>query len=335
MVNKTGKIPIIALTMGDPSGIGPEVAVKALTQTEAIYKLCKPVIFGDRGIIEREVKKINTQIVVQSVDSIDNVSASKDVIYIVECSKLDIMKVDYALPCPEGSTAMAESIIKAVEYAQSKTINAVVTAPINKKALNSAGYHFPGHTEMIANLTNTDDVVMMLAGSKLRVALVTIHCALADVPKLLSIDAILKTIYITDKSLGNYFSIKSPKLAIAGLNPHSGEEQMFGSEEETIIVPAVNEAKKQGIDAIGPIAPDTLFYYAAQGLYDAVICMYHDQGLIPLKLLHFDDAVNITLGLPIIRTSVDHGTAYNIAGKGVANPSSMINAINTAALMAR
>ena len=230
---------------------------------------------------------------------------------------------------------MAECIIEAVAMARAGKIAAIVTAPINKMVLHDAGYNYPGHTEMLAELTGTKDVVMMLAGEKLRVVLVTIHCAYTEVPKLLCVEKILKTITITHESLKNLLAGKNPRLAVAGLNPHAGEGGLFGEEEKNLIAPAVAQACRLGIDAVGPAPSDTLFYYAARGRYDAVVCMYHDQGLIPLKLLHFDTGVNVTLGLPVIRTSVDHGTAYDIAGKGIASPASLVNAIKMAVQMAR
>ncbi len=199
--------------------------------------------------------------------------------------------------------------------------------------MNAAGHHYPGHTELLAELTGTDDFVMMLAGSRLRVTLVTIHEALADVPRLVTFDKVLATIRTTNGDLARYFTPR-PRLAVLALNPHCGEGGMFGNEDRDIIQPAVEAARSEGIDATGPLSADTLFHLAVKGDYDAVICMYHDQGLIPLKLLHFDDGVNVTLGLPIIRTSVDHGTAYNLAGKGIASEESMVAAIKMAAEMA-
>ena len=209
----------------------------------------------------------------------------------------------------------------------------MATAPINKAAMNQAGHNYPGHTELLAELTGAEEFVMMLAGKRLRVALVTIHEALADIPRLITFDKVLATIMTTHRDVARFFCSK-PRIAVLSLNPHAGEGGMFGDHEERIIVPAINEARCRGVDATGPHSADTLFHFAANGDYDAVVCMYHDQGLIPLKLLHFDDGVNITLGLPIIRTSVDHGTAYNLAGKGIASAESMKAAILTAAKMA-
>jgi 4-hydroxythreonine-4-phosphate dehydrogenase len=212
-------------------------------------------------------------------------------------------------------------------------VAAMVTAPINKAALNLAGHNYPGHTELLAELTGSTEFVMMLAGTRLRVTLVTIHEAFADVPSLVTFEKVLSTIVITHNAMCRYFT-PQPRIAVLSLNPHAGEGGRFGDQEDRIITPAILAARERGIDASGPHSADTLFHFAAKGDYDAVVCMYHDQGLIPLKLLHFEDGVNITLGLPIIRTSVDHGTAYNLAGSGTASSASMKAAILTAASMA-
>jgi 4-hydroxythreonine-4-phosphate dehydrogenase len=211
----------------------------------------------------------------------------------------------------------------------------MVTCPINKALMNTSGYPFEGHTQLIADLTGTADYVMMLAGARLRVTLVTIHCALRDVPNRINKENILKTIRITHEALRYDFGIGKPRIAVAALNPHAGESGLFGSEEEAIILPAVNSAREEGMDVAGPLPADSLYYKAASGGFDAVVNMYHDQGLIPLKLLHFSDGVNVTLGLPIVRTSVDHGTAYDIAGKGIADPASLKAAIKMAAEIAK
>jgi 4-hydroxythreonine-4-phosphate dehydrogenase len=230
---------------------------------------------------------------------------------------------------------MVDYILRAVEAAEAGTVDAVVTAPINKRAMAMAGVDFPGHTELIAQRTGTPRVGMMLAGKTLRVVLVTIHVPIYKVPSLLTPRRIYDTILLTDRSLKERFGIPRPKLAVAALNPHAGEEGMFGDEEGQIITPALEMAGEYGIQVSGPHPPDTVFYQAAHGRFDAVICMYHDQGLIPFKLLHFEDGVNTTLGLPIIRTSVDHGTAYDIAGTGQADPGSLKAAIFMAAEQAR
>jgi 4-hydroxythreonine-4-phosphate dehydrogenase len=230
---------------------------------------------------------------------------------------------------------MINYIKEAVHLALRGEIDAVATAPISKKAISDAGYHYPGHTELLAELTGTSDYAMMLMGERLKVVPVTIHCSLKKVPSLLNPEIILRIIKVTTQSLKLYFDLDNPRIAVAALNPHAGEGGIFGREEKEVIIPAIEEAKKLGITVSGPLPGDTLFFYAAQGAYDVVVCMYHDQALIPLKLLHFEDAVNVTLGLPIVRTSVDHGTAYDIAGTGRAKPDSLFNAIKWAAYMAQ
>lgn len=327
------RLPVIGITMGDPAGIGPEIIVKALSDP-AVWNCCVPLVIGDKSILEREIRSLTSPLVVQPVSSPVNLVSQENRILLLEASQLDGSNVPYGKPGAETGRALARYIETAVELALKGTIEAVVTAPISKQSLRLAGYGFPGHTEMLAHLTGTRDVVMMLAGSRLRVVLVTIHCPLANVPRLISRESILTTLRITQRGLREMFGIEEPRIAVAGLNPHAGEAGMFGREEQTVITPALEAARGEGIDARGPYPPDTLFYRAVSGEFDVVVCMYHDQGLIPLKLLHFDDGVNITLGLPIIRTSVDHGTAYDIAGKGIARPSSMLQAIGIAAQMA-
>ncbi|MEJ2200304.1 MAG: 4-hydroxythreonine-4-phosphate dehydrogenase PdxA [Desulfuromonadaceae bacterium] len=229
-------------------------------------------------------------------------------------------------------------MVRYIEWACDQCRNdqaaAMVTAPINKAAIHAAGYEFPGHTELLAQRCGVEKVVMMLAGSKLKVCLVTTHLALAEVPQALSQREILSTIRITDRALRRFFGLRQPRLAVLALNPHAGEQGLFGDEEQHLIGPAIALAQQEGIAASGPHSADTLFHFAVGGGFDAVICMYHDQGLIPLKLLHFDDGVNVTLGLPIIRTSVDHGTAYDLAGSGRASAASLAAAVQMAEQMA-
>ncbi|MBF0397946.1 MAG: 4-hydroxythreonine-4-phosphate dehydrogenase PdxA, partial [Desulfobacterales bacterium] len=247
---------------------------------------------------------------------------------IINISNLN--NVAWGTPTIDTSKAMVSYLTNAIDMALSSKINAIVTCPINKSAMHMAGFMYDGHTELLAERTKTKDYAMMMAGDRLKVVLVTIHTALKNVFNILTIDKIILKILLTDKSMKDRFGISNPRIAVCGLNPHAGEDGLFGNEEKEIILPAIIECKKNGTNVSGPYPPDTVFYHAANGLYDAVICMYHDQGLIPFKLLHFKDGVNTTLGLPIIRTSVDHGTAYDIAGKGLADPSSLIAAINLA-----
>ncbi|MCD6560320.1 MAG: 4-hydroxythreonine-4-phosphate dehydrogenase PdxA [Deltaproteobacteria bacterium] len=315
--------------MGDPAGIGPEIIVKALDDKN-IYRLCRPLILGDPEVISSTILKTSKNISVNVISNMSNTGCIPGTINLIAISNLKIKSIKPGRPTIEGGKAMVEYILRAVEMTCKKEIGAMVTCPINKDLMNRAGYRYEGHTQLISEMTDTDDYVMMLAGKRLRVALATIHCALKDVPALLSKEIVNRTITITARALEQDFGLKKPCIAVAGLNPHAGESGMFGTEEEDIINPAIRRARDDGWCVEGPLPPDTLFYKAASGQFDAVVAMYHDQGLIPLKLLHFSDAVNITLGLPIVRTSVDHGTAYDIAGSGKADPASLKSAIRMA-----
>ena len=218
-------------------------------------------------------------------------------------------------------------IEEAVRLVQANQLAGLVTCPISKAALKAGGYRFPGHTEMLAELCQARDFAMMMAGATLKITLVSIHQPLAEVPGAITQEAVLRMINITGQALRDDFAVPEPRLAVAGLNPHAGEDGMFGEEEQRVIAPAVAAARRAGWQVEGPFPPDTIFGKAVAGQFDAVVCMYHDQGLIPFKLLHFSDGVNVTLGLPIVRTSVDHGTAYDIAGKGLAEPTSLAAAV--------
>jgi len=322
-------LPRIAITMGDPSGIGPEIIVKALP-SEDISRVCRPIILGDVGLLRTVSRSIGPRSFHVMANPRD-ISKRPGMVDVVPVSRLQEDSVTPGQPTREGGKAMVDYILRAVELATSGQVSAMVTCPISKELMNQAGYEFEGHTELIAHLTHTKDYVMMLAGERLRVALVTIHCPLRDVAEKINKKLIVKTVTITCHALEKDFAIKNPRVAVAALNPHAGESGLFGREDIEIIKPAVEEASNSGLSVEGPFPADTVFYHALKGRFDAVVAMYHDQGLIPLKLLHFSDAVNLTLGLPIVRTSVDHGTAYDIAGKGIADPSSLIAAIKMAA----
>ncbi len=326
------QLPIIGITMGDPSGIGPEIIRKALSNSET-YEICRPVVWGDAGVLSVKIDGVRDK-PIREISSPLEAEGDSERIDLIPVSQLDKKSIIPGIPGVEGGEAMVNYITRAVEATKREEIAAIVTGPINKALMYEAGHFFEGHTPLIAHLTNTKDYVMMLAGNRLRVTLATIHCALERVPKVLNSERIYKTIWITWQALRLDFGIKKPRLAVAALNPHGGESGLFGLEEDKIIGPAVERAISEGCLVEGPFPADTLFYKAVGGRFDAVVAMYHDQGLIPLKLLHFSDAVNITLGLPIVRTSVDHGTAYDIAGKGVADPSSLKAAIRMAVTMA-
>ncbi len=320
---------VTGITMGDPSGVGPEIIAKVFHEDD-IFRICRPIIIGDPGVLS---KYIDNSIMINEIASPEDAVGQKGQVEVIRISSLK--KADFipGKPTPAGGKAMVDYILSAVDMTISGGLSAMVTCPINKALMNRAGFNFEGHTELLAHLTKTNDYVMMLAGDKLRVTLVTIHCALKDVPEKISIDNIVKTISITALSLKRDFGISSPRIVVAALNPHAGEDGLFGSEEITCIRPAVQKAIDMGYNVTGPLPADTLYPKAVTGQYDAVVNMYHDQGLIPLKLIHFSDGVNVTLGLPIIRTSVDHGTAYDIAGKGIADHRSLMAAIKMAAKM--
>ena len=283
-------LPRIAITVGDPAGIGPEIAEKA-SRDRRVREICEPLIYGTEQRFAPGV-----------------LSAS-------------------------AGRAAYETIVRAVRDAQAGGVAAIATAPINKEALALAGLPWRGHTEMLASLTNAPSVAMMFWSEKLRVVLATIHIPLADVPAALTPATVRTVIELSHRALPR-FGFAKPRLAMAGLNPHAGEHGLIGREDLDVLAPAVEECRQAGIDIVGPLPGDTVFVRAVGGEFDAVIACYHDQGLIPVKLAAFGEAVNVTLGLPIIRTSVDHGTAFDIAGKGVANPESMVQAVLLAARLA-
>ncbi len=322
------KRPVIGITMGDPGGIGPELVVLAHLSPE-VFSVCRPVVYGDAGILHRAAAVLET-----TIEAGDGVEPGPARIAVRPLSALSPGDAPFGRISEPGSRAMADYIREAARDALAGRIDAVVTCPIAKEGLRIAGVPFPGHTEFLADLCGGADVVMMLAGDRLRVALVTIHVALRKALELLSPPLIERTVRITNAFFRTYMGTDAPRIAVAGVNPHAGEGGMFGDEEERMIAPAVAACRREGMDASGPWPPDTVFHRAYKGEFDVVVAMTHDHGLIPLKLVHFEDGVNVTMGLPVIRTSVDHGTAYDIAGKGAASPGSLLAAIRMAAGMA-
>ena len=329
--------PLLAITMGDPAGVGPEICLRAL-HSKKVNEVCRPLILGDADTLLRvgEATNQNTDFHRISLEDFENMNPDE----IKEPSIIDFSNIDKADFQPsvinaKTGKASYEYIIKAIELAQSGQIQGVATAPINKYALSLAGINFPGHTEILEKFTDADDVCMLLTSKKISCALVTAHIGLHEVADALTEEKITKVIELTDKAMSDILG-RSPKIAVLGLNPHCGESGLFGrNEESTIIEPAVEKAKQGGLNIVGPLAPDTAFVADNLDAYDAFVCMYHDQGLIPLKMLAFDSAVNVTLGLPIVRTSVDHGTALDIAWKGIAKSSSLVQSICLAALICR
>ena len=318
-------LPVIAITMGDPAGIGAEIILKALEKRE-IFKYCIPIIVGDKDFLKKTAKAIKFPFHILKANIIDLKNIPKN--------------ITIGRPTRVSGKASVEYIKSSVNLAKAKKADAIVTAPINKEAIHMAGYKYPGHTEMLAELTDTKDYTMMLEsppppfekGGKggLRVVLVTTHTAIKNVSRLISRKKILKAIKLTNSSLKSW-GFLNPRIGVSALNPHGGEGGIFGDEDIKIIIPAINDARSEGIDVKGPFPADTLFTPSKRANFDAIVVMYHDQGLIPIKMSAFGKAVNITLGLPFVRTSVDHGTAYDITGKGLADPSSLIEAVKMAA----
>ena len=326
----------LALSVGDPSGIGPEIAIAAW---QARHDLNVPPFYllADPDLIVSRARSMGLSV---NMALVEPAGAAAQFEAALPVCPLTARMVDQpGAPDPSNAAGTIEAIERAVADVFAGLADAVVTCPIAKKPLYDAGFAFPGHTEFLGHLAQQKTginalPVMMLAGPELRTVPVTIHIALADAPRHLTRDLIVETAEITARDLVERFGIAHPRLAIAGLNPHAGENGSMGMEDETIVRPAVEALQRLGIDARGPLPADTMFHARARQSYDVAICMYHDQALIPAKTLAFDEAVNVTLGLPFIRTSPDHGTAFDIAGKGIARPDSLIAALKLARAMA-
>jgi 4-hydroxythreonine-4-phosphate dehydrogenase len=331
--------PIIAITMGDPASIGPEIAIKALLDKK-VYDTCKPLLVGDAIVFQHIIDLLGLK---ASLHTIQQVSEAKFEYGIIDVFDLGIMKPadlvfgEIKALCGEASF---QAVKKVIELAMAKEVDATVTGPINKKSINEAGHHYAGHTEIYAHYTNTKKYGMLLVEEQMRVIHVSTHVSLRQACDLVKKDRIME---VTELLLNGMKSLGATnlKIGIAGLNPHAGDSGLFGTEDDLEILPAVQELTKLGYDVEGPVPPDTLFAKASTGAYGGVVAMYHDQGHIPFKLAGFKwdsikkrmdsvKGVNITMGLPIIRTSVDHGTAFEIAGKGIASPDAMTLAIESA-----
>lgn len=324
--------PILGITMGDAAGVGPEIIVKALADP-SLYEDATPVVFGDLKIMERAAKLLNSPLGLRGIKDPTEGVHEYGTIDVVDLDNLPA-DLPFAKVDARAGRAAYEYIEAACKCAMEGKTHAVVTAPLNKEALNLGGVHFPGHTEILAHLTGTKDFSMMLTSEKLRVIHVTTHVAFKDVPGLVKKERVFKVIELAEETL-KLMGFEKPRIAVAGLNPHCGEHGLFGDEDEKEITPAVEEARAKGWNVQGPIPPDSVFHRAANlGEFDIVVVMYHDQGHIPIKVLGFDVGVNVTVGLPCIRTSVDHGTAFPVAGTGKANDGSMKEALRLAGKMA-
>lgn len=316
--------------MGCPAGIGPEIILRVWEQ-RTIRQTQEFIVLGDVSVLHRCAREMG--LAVDICEWQPGNPVSKTALPVYPLSSLTAEEVHWGCPTPKSSAAMVRYIETAVALIQSGQLAGMVTCPISKIAMRESGFTYPGHTEMLAHLTQSSRYLMMMAGSSLRVTLATIHCSLASVPLQLTTETIIETIRLTNDALRHDFGLADPRIAVAALNPHAGENGLFGNEEQTVLAPAITILQHDGLNVSGPYPPDTVFHAAVAGNFDAVVAMYHDQGLIPFKLLHFKDGVNVTCGLPIVRTSVDHGTAYDIAGKGKADCSSLQSALDMAAMI--
>lgn len=324
--------PILGITIGDATGVGPEITIMSLGDKE-MYNSSRPIVIGDLKIMQRAAKIVNNGLICRAVTDLADAGNTFGIVDVLNMNNLPA-DLPFATVDGRAGKAAYEYVEKAVALAQQGQIDAIVTAPLHKEALNLGGYHFPGHTEILAQLGGTKDYAMMLTGGGLRVIHVTTHVSMRQACDLVKKQRVLRVIELADEAV-KLLGIEKPRIAVAGLNPHSGEGGLFGTEEIEEIQPAIEEAKKEGFDVTGPVPPDTVFYRAAiKKHFDIVVVMYHDQGHIPLKVLGFETGVNVTVGLPFIRTSVDHGTAYDKAGKGTADSQSMTEALKLGAQMA-
>ena len=332
--------PTLAITVGDPAGIGPEVTAKALNDP-AVRRMARFVVFGDRRLWRTADGTSLAEFDFQTItaDQFARPGASAPApqadITLVEFPEVDNSQIPVGRVTAAAGEASIRYILAAIDAMKAGRLDGVATGPIHKAAIREAGYTWPGHTELFAEKFAADHVAMMFAGGPFRVVLATIHMSLADVLAGLSTEGILRTIRLADDALKRFFGLPEPRLAVCGLNPHAGEGGRFGDEEARIIVPAIERARADGIHALGPLPADTVYRGAMRGTCDIVVAMYHDQGLIPIKTIAFEESVNITIGIPAIRTSVDHGTAFDIAGKNTADAASMKSAIRMALAMMR
>ncbi|HLR51011.1 MAG TPA: 4-hydroxythreonine-4-phosphate dehydrogenase PdxA [Candidatus Sphingobacterium stercoripullorum] len=335
--------PIIGITMGDPASIGPEIALKALLE-DRVTSICRPVIVGDAEVFKHIATRLNLPIEIHSISKVSDAEFKAGRADVLDLKNTDLSKVTFGEVSAEAGEASFQSIKKVIDLALKGELSATVTGPINKKSINEAGHQFAGHTEIYAHYTNTQKYAMLLVEENLRVIHVSTHVSLREACDLVKKERILEVTELLHNGLKS-LGVSNLKIGIAGLNPHAGDSGLFGTEDDQEILPAVEEAFKLGYDVEGPVPADTLFSKAVTGYYGGIVAMYHDQGHIPFKLTGFKwnaekkqmdsvKGVNITMGLPIIRTSVDHGTAFEIAGKGVASPDAMVLAIESAVQLA-
>jgi 4-hydroxythreonine-4-phosphate dehydrogenase len=329
-------VPVLALTIGDPVGIGPEVVARAVADA-GVRRVCRPLVVGNPAVLERAAGVCGLDLRVERVASAESTPAEAGVAGVLDPVP-EMGEQVGALPLgqvsPVAGRASVEYVLRAIDLCVATAAAGIVTAPINKEAMNAAGFHYAGHTELLAERTGSREAAMMLVTGNLRVCHVTTHVAFKRVPSLVTPERLATVFELTWQTL-RQLGIEAPRVAVAGLNPHAGEHGLFGTEEADVIGPAVEAARGRGWDFSGPWPPDTVFARANRGQFDGVVAMYHDQGHIAIKMIGFDEGVNVSLGLPIVRTSVDHGTAFDIAGKGIARPVSMIQSTVLAAQLAK
>lgn len=316
----------MGITMGDPAGIGPEISLKAVDKSEENRN--RVIIYGSHDVLAYYHRLLHLETPLAVITDAENFKAG--CINCISVGNVTMKDFEIGQVSPVAGDAAYQYIARAIADALAGKIGIVTTAPLNKEALHKGGHNFDGHTEIFATLTHTQSYAMMLWSEKMSVIHVSTHCSLRQACDRAKKERVLECIHLADAAMKR-LGIDQPRIAVAGLNPHCGEAGLFGSEEIDEIRPAVEAACEEGLDVTGPVSPDTVFLKTYQGLYDITVAMYHDQGHIPMKMMAFDSGVNVTLGLPIIRTSVDHGTAFDIAGKGIANEDSMLYALNLGA----
>lgn len=335
--------PILAITMGDPAGIGPEIIIKALSLKET-YDKCVPIVTGDAAVMKYAAQQAGSELAINAVSDVKDAKFQYGTIDVYDLHCIDMQTFKQGEVAAQCGDAAFKAVVKAIELAMAGEVDGTVTAPLNKEALNLAGHHFDGHTEIYAHYTDTKKYAMLLADDFMRVIHVSTHVPLRQACDLVKKQRIMDVSELIIDAC-KQFGIKEPHIGIAGLNPHASDNGLFGSEEKEEIIPAVEELKSKGYNVEGPVPPDTLFAKAKCGKFDGCVAMYHDQGHIPFKVVGFNwnketgkmesaKGVNITLGLPIIRVSVDHGTAFDVAGKGVASADAMLLSIDYATRMA-
>jgi 4-hydroxythreonine-4-phosphate dehydrogenase len=336
------KQPILGVTMGDPAGVGPEIIARAAAEP-TVRRDSRPVVIGAAETMRAALGLIGSRLTLHAVSRVTDCRWADGTLEVLDLANVDMKSLPRAAVSAAAGKAAYEYIERAVSLAQAREIHGIVTAPINKEALAAAGVQHSGHTEILARLSDTRDFAMLLMGHELRVIHVTTHVSLRQVPDLVTKERVLKTLRLAQRTMVG-LGRADARIAVAGLNPHAGEDGLFGDEEKTSIVPAIEAARTEGMTVVGPLPADTLFSRARGGEFDIVVAMYHDQGHIPVKTLGFNydekskqwtglSGVNVTVGLPFLRVSVDHGTAFDRAWKGIANPESMIEAIDVAVRM--